>query len=133
MSLISLWKSNRVDIEAKKIQQLVAVAGEGSLRDGNNTSKELRGLLAVVPTELLHRYLAECLSLQFTGSGLVLQDIVNELGSRLDFIIVHGLYRGKAGAIGYDGIWLPNEGNGVRSCILTFDVILGTPYVIREL
>lgn len=41
----------------------------------------------------------------FQDSGLVLQDIVNEFGRRLDFDVENGLYRGKAGAVGFDGIW----------------------------
>jgi hypothetical protein len=37
--------------------------------------------------------------------GLVLQDIVNEFGQRLDFDVEHGLYQGKKTAVGFDGIW----------------------------
>jgi len=35
----------------------------------------------------------------------VLQDIVNELGRRLDFDVENGLYQGKKTAVGFDGIW----------------------------
>src|SRR6476661_4828552 len=105
MSLLTLKKANRSDIESKQIQQLVKIAGSGVLRDGNDTSSELREYLASVATDLLGRYLSECLESSFPESGLVLQDIVNELGARLDCAVQRGLYRGKVNEIGYDGIW----------------------------
>ena len=36
---------------------------------------------------------------------MVLQDIVNELGRRLDFEAEDGLYQGKKTVVGFDGIW----------------------------
>jgi hypothetical protein len=41
----------------------------------------------------------------FDKGGIVLQDIVNELGRRLDFDVENGLYQGKKTAVGFDGIW----------------------------
>jgi hypothetical protein len=41
----------------------------------------------------------------FEKSGFVPQDIVNELGRRLDFDVEDGLYQGKKTAVGFDGIW----------------------------
>ena len=35
----------------------------------------------------------------------MLQDIVNELGRRLDFDVDNGLYQGRKNAVGFDGIW----------------------------
>jgi hypothetical protein len=35
----------------------------------------------------------------------VLEDIVNELGRRLEFEVENRLYQGKKGAVGFDGIW----------------------------
>jgi hypothetical protein len=105
MSLLSIWQANKTEIEVKQIQQLVALAGEGVLRDGNVTSQELREFLAAVPTEQLGKYLSECLDSPFSDSGLVLQDIVNELGARLDCSVKPGWYRGKVNDIGFDGIW----------------------------
>jgi hypothetical protein len=105
MSLLSLKKANPSDIESKQIQQLVKIAGSGVLRDGNDTSSELREYLASVTTQALGRYLSECLESSFPESGLVLQDIVNELGARLDCSVQRGLYRGKVNEIGFDGIW----------------------------
>lgn len=41
-----------------------------------------------------------------------MQDIVNELGRRLDFEVENGLYQGRRNAVGFDGIWrLRNETN----------------------
>jgi len=109
MSLLQLWKAGGEDFQKKQIQQLTAVAGNGTLKDGNATSLELRELLSVVPTEQLGVYLMECLEKTFSDSGLVLQDIVNELGQRLDCVVTPGLYQGKVNAIGFDGIWrFPN-------------------------
>jgi hypothetical protein len=105
MSLLSMWKSNKDEFTQKQIQQLVSVAGDGSLRDGNKTSKELREFLAAISTDDLARHLSSCLDSSFNDSGLVLQDIINELGSRLDYDVSPGLYRGKTGEIGFDGIW----------------------------
>ena len=35
----------------------------------------------------------------------MLQEVVNELGRRLEFEVENGLYQGRAGAIGFDGVW----------------------------
>ncbi|WP_372522109.1 hypothetical protein [Sulfuricaulis sp.] len=105
MSLLTLWQSNPIDIGNKHIQQLVKIAGDGALKDGGQASTELREFLAAVPTEVVERYLKQCLDTSFDDSGLVLQDVVNELGERLGCDIDRGLYRGKQNVVGFDGIW----------------------------
>jgi hypothetical protein len=105
MSLITIWKSNPEEIEAKKLYQIVTMAGDGELKDNSDTSKELRSYFSSITTSTLARYLEECLGKSFKDSGLVLQEIVNEMGSRLDCEIEHGLYRGRQGSIGFDGLW----------------------------
>jgi hypothetical protein len=105
MSLLSMWKANKDEFAQKQIQQLVSVAGDGNLRDGNKTSRELREYFAAIPTNDLASHLATCLESSFNDSGLVLQDIINDLGSRLDNEVSSGLYRGKPGEIGFDGVW----------------------------
>jgi len=50
-------------------------------------------------------YVQQCLDASFQQSGFVLQDIVNEIGRRLDFEVEHGLYLGRRNAIGHDGLW----------------------------
>ncbi len=105
MALVDLWTTSRNQIEDKGIDQIVAFAGDGRLRDGSEAADEFREFLAVVPTELLVRYADQCLTARFDQAGLVLQDIVNEVGRRLGFEVTHGRYRGGAGQIGYDGLW----------------------------
>lgn len=85
---------------------IVHMAGTtGQLRDGNDTSDELRRYLSEVPSEKLADYADHCLTNGFTNSGQVLQDIVNEIGRRLAFNVENGLYQGVKNGIGYDGIW----------------------------
>ena len=81
------------------------MAGDGNLKDQSGCSVELRGFLKVVPSDQLFSYARHCLESAFNNSGFVLQDIVNELGRRLDFDVEPGLYKGKHNAIGFDGIW----------------------------
>jgi hypothetical protein len=112
MALIDLWNSDRQQITNKRIDQLVSFAGEGRLRDGNTTSEEFRSLLRVVSSDLLGRWLDECLDNRFPDFGFVLQDAVNEVGRRLGFEVTHGVYRGHSGE-GYDGLWKIAGGNAI--------------------
>jgi hypothetical protein len=105
MSLLDLWKSNAKNLKEKRIEQLVALAGGGKLTDGGAASSELREFLGTVAVAQLQRYVGECLTDSFVDGGLVLQDLVNELGARLGCAVERGLYRGKTKAIGFDGIW----------------------------
>jgi hypothetical protein len=105
MPLLSFWKSNRDEVLKMTVQQVVSSAGDGHLRDGSEASKELRGYLRVCPSESLFNYARHCLEAAFDKSGMVLQDIVNELGRRLDFDVENGLYQGTKAAVGFDGIW----------------------------
>ncbi len=105
MPLMSFWTSNRDEVLKLSVEQVVSNAGDGSLRDQTETSTEFRRFLSVVPSDRLFAYARHCLETPFNKSGLVLQDIVNELGRRLDFDLEDGLYQGKRNAIGFDGIW----------------------------
>lgn len=40
---------------------------------------------------------------------MVLQDLVNELGRRLDYDVTNGRYQGVQGKIGFDGLWTSPE------------------------
>ena len=104
MALIDLWNSDRQQITDKRIDQLIAFAGEGRLRDRNSTSEEFRTLLKVVSSDVIGQWLHECLEIRFTDFGFVLQDTVNEVGRRLGFDVTHGVYRGHSNE-GYDGLW----------------------------
>lgn len=84
---------------------MIAFSGEGRLADGSTCSREFRELLATVPLEVLERYATEALGGEAGDHGLALQDIVNELGSRLGYGVEAGLYRGRRGESGHDGLW----------------------------
>lgn len=110
MSLLSLWKTSESLLQEKSVKQIIAIAGNGKLADGNETSSEFRGLLSKISSDVLSRYAEECLSESFQDSGLVLQDTINEIGRRLGFGVQDGRYRGRSGDIGNDGLWkLPND------------------------
>lgn len=121
MALIDLWRDSRAQISSKHVQQIVAFAGDGKLADGNSSSVEFRAFLAQLPSEMLVRYASECLFDHFTGSGLVLQDTVNEVGARLGFRVTPGRYRGVAGQLGFDGLWESADGHSIVVEVKTTD------------
>ena len=59
---------------------------------------------AQVSTEKLALYVDQRLNSHFAKSGFVLQDLVNELGRRIEYKVTNGRYQGVVGAIGFDGI-----------------------------
>jgi hypothetical protein len=106
MPLAELWKSNPQAIEQFSIEQIVKIAGDGNLRDDSACSKEFREYLTQLPdSSPIREYISQCLSAGFQKSGVVLQDLVNELGRRLDYDVVNGRYQGTVGRVGFDGIW----------------------------
>lgn len=107
MSLAKLWAKSRNQLENKHVRQIITFAGSGNLRDGDDASDDFRRLLGLVPSETLSRYADECLNVKgkFDDSGFALQDIVNQVGSRLGFNVEHGRYRGTPGKSGHDGLW----------------------------
>ncbi|MEB3174177.1 MAG: hypothetical protein VKN60_03160, partial [Cyanobacteriota bacterium] len=109
-SLIELYQRDKQFILDKSIRQILAFAGDGKLKNNNQTCLDLRDLLSCLPTEVLIQYADECLAEKFEDSGLVLQDIVNQAGWRLGFEVECGLYQGSKNTVGYDGIWdLPGK------------------------
>jgi hypothetical protein len=121
MPLLSLWNSNPAAVAEFTIEQVVATAGDGSLKDGSLCSKELQSYLAQIPSEKLSLYVNQCLSSKLEKGGMILQDLVNELGRRLDYKVTNGLYQGKVNAVGYDGIWLSPEKGTIITEIKTTD------------
>lgn len=121
MALLSLWSSNPDAVLSLSIEQIVATAGDGKLRDGNECSQELRAFLAQVPSEKLAEYADYCLSVGFNKSGMVLQDIVNEFGRRLDYHVMNGRYHGISNAIGNDGLWRSPENHDILVEVKTTD------------
>lgn len=121
MSLIDLWRNSPEQLEEKQVQQVIAFAGSGKLRDGNTTSEEFRKLIGLLPSSMLARFADECLSSRFDDSGLALQDIVNQAGRRLGFSVTDGRYRGTQGQIGFDGLWRSAYGDHIVVEVKTTD------------
>jgi hypothetical protein len=94
MPLLALWQSNPEAVTAFTVEQLVATAGDGKLRDSSECSNELRTYLAQVGSDKLAQYAEHCLAESFTKSGMVLQDVVNELGRRLEYNVLNGRIKG---------------------------------------
>src|SRR5262245_17396973 len=111
MPLIDIWKAG--ELRDKRVQQILGFAGEGTLRDGNAASAEFRAFLAHVPSDELMTYAAQCLERPFSESGLALQDIINQLGKRLGFLVEPGRYRGTRNETGFDGLWRTKQGEAI--------------------
>lgn len=111
MSLIDLWRNDRQQLTEKQFQQIIAFAGGGKLTDGGEASTELREFLRYVSSDVVSGYISQCLDDSFPDSGLALQDLVNEIGRRLDLSVIHGRYRGSISQPGHDGIWTKSDGH----------------------
>lgn len=121
MPLLPIWAKNPDEVLEMSIRQIVSLAGDGRLLDNSECSSELRTYLSQVTSEKLGEYADSCLSTSFDKGGETLQDIVNELGRRLDFDVKNGLYSGRSNAIGNDGLWLAPEGNYIVAEVKTTD------------
>jgi hypothetical protein len=121
MPLISLWRSNASAVGEFSIEQVVSAAGDGSLKDGSVCSQELREYFSEISSEKLAEYIEHCLTSSFHRSGMVLQDLINELGRRLDYAVTNGRYQGTTNAIGFDGCWKSPEAHSVVVEIKTTD------------
>lgn len=121
MPLLSIWQSNPDAILSMTIEQIVASAGNGQLKDDSECAKELRGFLGQVATAKLAEYANHCLTDSFAKSGFVLQDIVNELGRRLGYTVINGRYQGTSNSIGNDGLWRSQNGHDLLVEVKTTD------------
>jgi hypothetical protein len=65
--------------------------------------------LAQIPSPKVVDYVNHCLSSAFAKGGMVLQDLINELGRRLDYTVTNGRYQGTSNKIGFDGVWVSPE------------------------
>lgn len=122
MPLIDFWTSNPESVDKLNIQQIVATAGDGDLKDDSDCSKELREYFLRIASEKLAEYIEYCLTNSFPKSGFVLQDLVNEFGRRLEYEVRNGRYQGRASALGHDGEWLSTEGDAIVVEVKTTDV-----------
>ncbi len=121
MPLISIFENAPESVAKFSIEQVVSTAGDGLLKDDSTCSAELREYLGKVGTSEIARYVDHCLSFPFQKSGMVLQDLVNELGRRLDYVVTNGRYQGVQGKIGFDGLWLSPEGHTLVVEVKTTD------------
>ncbi len=120
-TLAQLWKDQPAFLDGKSFRQIIQLAGDGRLRDGNKTSVELREWLGVIPLVRLRSCAEECLSSSFEESGHALQDAVNEIGVRLGFEVSLGRYRGVKNAVGNDGLWVGEDDLGFLVEVKTTD------------
>jgi len=121
MSLVDFWSKSKGQLEGKHVQQIISIAGSGRLLDGGDASREFRDFISRITSDVLSRYAEQCLSDKFEGSGLALQDIVNQIGRRLGFKVEDGRYRGTLGESGHDGIWNSAIGNAIIVEVKTTD------------
>ena len=100
-----IWESNPKYFEDKTLFQILGIIGNGKLTDNSATSCEFRNLLSGLPTNKIEGFINECLTTAGENSHRALQDLINEVGVRLDFDVEFGLYKGKQNSIGNDGLW----------------------------
>ncbi len=72
MPLLSLVASNPKAVLQLIIEQVVATAGDGRLRDGTESQQELREYLRQTTVDVLAEYVDYCLKNPFPKSGQVL-------------------------------------------------------------
>lgn len=118
--ILVLLKNSPEQVEEFKIQQVVSICADGKLTDSSECSRQLREFLKIAPSRKLIEYVDQCLG-SFDQSGFILQDIVNELGRRLDYRVVDGFYKGKVNASGHDGIWYAGDGHSLVVEVKTSD------------
>jgi hypothetical protein len=100
----------RDEVFGKSVAQLVAFCGNGKLTNASETSREFRELLALAPAAKFGDFVTSCLNDPFPQSGLVLQDVVNEIGRRLGFSVDFGSYTGSQTDAAFDGLWTSPDG-----------------------
>jgi hypothetical protein len=122
---MELLKSNPAELYKKDVFQLVAMCGNGKLTDGSECCKEFREFLhSITESEHLFAYANSCLTEKAEKSekgGFVLQDVVNELGRRLEYDVEFGLYQRKSDAIRNDGLWRDGKGHAIVVEVKTTD------------
>jgi len=111
----------RGSLKEKRLSQILAFAGDGKLLDSSMASVQFREYLQTIPRDLISEHAEECMQEGFENSPQALQDIVNEIGRRLGLEVRHGLYRGKKGYPGHDGLWFGSQNNAFVVEVKTTD------------
>ena len=62
MPLLKFWKSSREEVLKLSVEQVLASAGDGNLRDHNEGCEELRQFFKVVPSDRLFAYRPQILA-----------------------------------------------------------------------
>ena len=95
------------------LKQVVNIAGDGTLENEDSIG-ELRQFFSMIDLQTMERLLGECYhkdkKYKFDTRGFAFQDLINEMGHRLGYEIVHGLYRGRKNEVGFDGLWKGKDG-----------------------
>jgi len=121
MPLLEFWKSSPDAVGKLNVEQVVSSAGDGVIKDDSPCSHELREFLSQIPSARIAAYVEHCLATSFAKGGWVLQDLVNELGRRLDYKVQNGRYSGTTNAIGFDGLWQSQEDHSIIIEVKTTD------------
>ncbi|HMS56563.1 MAG TPA: hypothetical protein PKA27_14310 [Fimbriimonadaceae bacterium] len=120
MPLLQFLATNPETVEAMPLIQVLNICGDGKLKDDSVASTEFRDYLKLVSTERLQQFVNSCL---VPGEKLwhALQDIVNEIGRRLELSVTHGRYQGVQNQVGFDGIWTTSTGHSIVIEVKTTD------------
>ncbi len=126
--LLKNWSDSPELVRTLSLMQIVTSAGDGVIEKGSDGSRVFRKFLSQVNAEDLERFVAECLDPPSRRGrrgvfdyGFILQDVVNEIGRRLDFDVTDGVYRGEKDIPGYDGLWRDGSGRDIVVEVKTTD------------
>ena len=104
-------------VKGKSITQIVTMLGDGKLSDAGQTALAFRDFLNNCKIEQLESFIKQMVT--EPSDGKILQDIVNTIGKKIGFEVLHGLYHGKKNAIGFDGFWSYGDLNLMIECKTT--------------
>lgn len=111
--MLSTMTGRKAAISLSQILNLVGKLDDSS---GVETPRErFRAFLKDNVQEVgqIRDYIEECLRLTGEQYNRALQDLVNHLGSLLDFEVQFGRYHGVRGEIGFDGHWKSESGSHI--------------------
>ena len=118
-TISDLWKEQSIFLQEKTLEQIIAITGDGKLRDGSVTSLQFREFLNILPTAMIEKFVNQCLETKSENTPFALQDLINETGARLGFQVEFGLYKGKKNIIGNDGLWKSTDSSIVVEVKMT--------------